>query len=182
MEKIYIDIENRKELPEINGKEVIFAGKKFDPFVMTCEENGFTFLQRRRKIYLIFQGMIPKLDFYPVPGLTFFAYDGEGGYFAHNGKSLMEAKIYFVSEKRECWYLAEDFRTFVQMVVFEPNWKEKITGKQAEIQETGEELADFGMLFGFSAPKEKFTEKIERAHRFKIFGNIEKAREKMYIL
>ena len=71
--------------------------------------------------------MLPKLDFYPVPSLTFFAHDGRGGYFAHSGKGL-ESTIYFISARLECWHLAENFRTFVQMVVFEPDWKEKITG------------------------------------------------------
>lgn len=182
MEKVSIDVESREKLPEMNGKEVIPAGKRFDPFVMTCEENGFTSLQRKRGINLIFEGMIPKVEFYPVPSLTLFAHDGRGGYFAHDGKALMEAQIYYISEKLECWYLAKNFRIFVQMVVFEPNWKEKITGEKVEINETEEELADFGMLFGLSVPDRKLSENIVKESYFRIFENIEKAREKMCIL
>ena len=82
----------------------------------------------------------------------------------------------------ECWYLAENFRTFVQMVVFEPDWKEKITGEKLEVFEKEKELADFGMLFGLSAPAEKLTEKICREPAYEIFENIEKAREKVSVL
>ena len=175
MEKVYIDMENRETLPEIEGKEVIPTGKCFDAFVMTCEENGFTSLQRKRGINLIWEGMLPKLDFYPVPSLTLFAHDGKGGYFAHSGKGL-ESPIYFVSEKLECWYLAENFRTFVQMVIFEPNWKEKIIGEKTEYDETAEKLADFGMVFGLYPPEENLSEKIYQDDAFTVFENIEKAR------
>ena len=175
MEKTYINVEGLEKLPET---EHIPAGKRFDPFVMTCEENGFTSLQRRRGINLIWEGMLPKLDFYPVPSLTLFAHDGRGGYFAHSGEGL-ESSIYFVSNELECWYLAENLRTFVQMTVFEPNWKEMITGETTDSGETEEELADFGMLFGLFAPEEKLAEKIRREPAYEIFENIEKAREKV---
>ena len=178
MDKTYINVEGMEKIPET---EHIPAGKRFDAFVMTCEENGFTSLQRKRSINLIWEGMLPKLDFYPVPSLTLFAHDGIGGYFAHSGKGL-ESSIYFISDKLECWYLAENFRTFVQLVVFEPNWKEKITGEKQDIMETEEELADFGILFGLSAPAEKLTEKICREPAYEIFKNIEKAREKVSVL
>ena len=178
MEKTYIDVEGLEKIPET---EYIPAGKRFDAFVMTCEENGFTSLQRRRGINLIWEGMLPKVDFYPVPSLTLFAHDGMGGFFAHSGKGL-ESSIYFISDKLECWYLAENFRTFVQMVIFEPEWKEKITKEMAEIFETEEELTDFGKLFGLSFPKEKLIEKICRERAYEIFENIEKAREKVSIL
>lgn len=182
MEKVYIDMETGEKPPVMEGKEIIPTGKQFDPFVMTCEENGFTSLQRKRSIYLIFEGMIPKVDFYPVPSLTLFAHDGRSGYFAHGGKGMMESPVYFVSEKLECWYLAESFRSFVQMVVFEPNWKEIITGEKIEINETKEELTAFGMLFGLSVSEEKLSEKIHREPAFQIFKNIEKAREKVSVL
>ena len=178
MENTYIDVEGLEKIPETDH---IPAGKRFDAFVMTCEENGFTSLQRKRGINLIWEGMLPRLDFYPVPSLTLFAHDSRGGYFAHGGKGL-ESPIYFISTELECWYLSENFRTFVQMVVFEPNWKEKITGETAEITETEEELAEFGMLFGLVPPKEKLTDKIHRESAYEIFENIEKAREKMSVL
>ncbi len=181
MEKVCIDMESRETLPEMEGKEVVPVGKRFDAFVMTCEENGFTSLQRKRGINLIWEGMLPKVDFYPVPSLTLFAHDGRGSYFAHSGKGL-ESSIYFVSEKLGCWYLAENFRNFVQMVVFEPEWKEKITGEKMEIYETENEVAAFGMLFGLVAPNEKLSEKITLDHTFEIFENRVKAEDKLCIL
>ena len=178
---IYYDCEKPGKKPEIEGYDVFAAGKQFDPFIMTCEENGFTSLQRRRGIHLIWEGNIPKLDFYPVPSLTFFAHDGNGGYFAHVGKD-MDTPICFVTKELECWTIAGGFRDFVQMVVFEPNWKEKITGETVETIETEEELADFGMLFGLSAPDRKLSENFVKDPFFKIYENLEKAREKVCIL
>lgn len=179
--KIYYDCEKVMRKPEIDGYDVFPAGKKFDPFIMTCEENGFTSLQRKRDIYLIWEGNIPKLDFYPVPSLTFFAHDGKGGYFAHTGKD-MDTPICFVTKELECWTIAGSFRDFVQMVVFEPNWKEEITGEKQDMIETEEELEDFGMLFGLSAQERKLSENIVKDPFYRIFENIEKAREKVYIL
>jgi len=179
--KIYYDCEKKGKKPEVEGYDVFSAGKRFDPFIMTCEENGFTALQRRRGIYLIWEGNLPKLEFYPVPSLTFFAHDGNGGYFAHVGKD-MDTPICYVSKELECWTIAGSFRDFVQMVVFEPDWKEKITGEKMEIHETEEELADFGMLFGLSAPDRKLSENFVKDPFFQIFENIEKAREKVCIL
>jgi len=178
MKKTYINVEGMDNIPET---EHIPAGKRFDAFVMTCEENGFTSLQRKRGINLIWEGMLPKLEFYPVPSLTLFAHDGRGGYFAHSGKGL-ESAIYFVSDKLECWYLAGNFRFFVQMAVFEPDWKERITGDAIEIGETEEEMAEFGMLFGLSAPEEKLTAEIRREPAYEIFENIEKAGEKVSVI
>ena len=59
MDKTYINVEGMEKIPET---EYIPAGKRFDAFVMTCEENGFTSLQRRRGINLIWEGMLPKLQ------------------------------------------------------------------------------------------------------------------------
>ena len=157
--------------------ECVWAGKRFETYVMTCEENGFTSLQRKRGLHLFFEGLVPKVDFFPAPYLTLFAHDGENGYFAFAEKED-DAEVYFVSDQLECWYLAKNFQTFVQMMIFEPDWKEKITGKAITISETEEEIADFGMLFGLYPPKEKLAEKIYRDTSFEIFENIEKMKEK----
>ena len=177
---VYYDGETQEKAPIIEECNVFPAGKRFDPFVMTCEENGFTSLQRKRGIFLIFEGNIPKVDLYPVPQLTLFAKDEEGGFFAHAGS--MDSPIYYISVEHGCWYLAPEFRTFVQMVVFEPEWKERITGEKAERNETEEELAALGRQFGFSGKTENFAEKVHREPAFEIFENIEKAREKMSLL
>ncbi|MDO4532023.1 MAG: hypothetical protein Q4C06_08590, partial [Bacillota bacterium] len=136
---------------------------------------------RKRSIYLIFEGKLPKVKFYPVPSLTLFAHDGAGGYFAHAGKDL-EGKIYFISEKLECYLVAKDFRSFVQMVIFEPEWKDSITGKTAENNETEEEKREFGLQMGFRPPVERLSEKIILAEDFRIFENMEKAKEKLSVI
>lgn len=157
--------------------ECIWAGKRFETYVPTCEENGFTSLQRRRGLRLFFEGLIPKVDFFPAPYLTLFAHDGENGYFAFAEKEE-GAEVYFVSDQLECWYLAKNFQTFVQMMIFEPNWKGKITGELIDISETEEEIADFGMLFGLYPPKEKLSEKIYQDTSYEVFENIEIMKEK----
>ena len=45
-------------------------------------------------------------------------------------------------------------------------------------KENPEEIADFGMLFGFHAPKEKLSEKIYQDTSFEVFENIDKMKEK----
>lgn len=183
--KVYLNVESGKFKNTIgvslkrDGKEILagWAGKNFAPSVMTCEENGFTSLQRKRGVFLIWEGNIPKLDFFPVPSLTLFARDHAGGFFAYAEKNGEDA-VYYISEKLECWYLAKNIREFVQMTVFEPNWKEKITGEKIEIHETAEELADFGMVFGLYHPEEKLSARIYRDDTFEVFENIEKAKEK----
>lgn len=157
--------------------ECVWAGKQFETYVMTCEETGFTFLQRKRGLRLFFEGLIPRVDFFPAPSMTLFAHDGAEGYFAFEDENS-PPRVYFVSKELECWYLAENFRSFVQMMIFEPDWKKKITGETAEIHETAEELADFGMLFGLYPPEEKLSDKIYQDISYEIFENIEKMREK----
>ena len=176
---VYLDVEQTRE--QKADSSVIPVGKQFDAFVMTCEENGFTSLQRKRGIHLIFEGNIPKVAFYPVPSLTLFAHDGDGGYFAHTGKNL-EGEIFFISKELSCYRLAKDFRTFVQMAIFEPEWKDSITGKKTENTETEEEKRQFGLEMGFRPPTERLSDKISLAAEFRIFENMEKAKEKLSVL
>ena len=164
-----------------DGCEVIRAGKDFALSVMTCEENGFLSLQRKRGISLIFEGNVPKVDFFPVPMLTLFAKDLEGGFFAYAEKNGKQA-VHYVSAALECWYLAEDIRTFVQLAVFEPQWKEKITGIPTGYNETKEETADLGMVFGLYPPQESLLEKMYREDTFVIYENEEKARQNLCII
>lgn len=157
-------------------KHLSEGGVRWDAFVMTCEETGFTALQRRRDIFLIFEGMLPRVEFFPLPALTLFARDGAGGYFAHSGAGL-ESPIYFLSAERECWYLAENFRSFVQMVIFEPHWKAKILGKMADLRESDVECAALGELFGLLPPQASLAAEIRREKRYRIFETEEKAAE-----
>ena len=158
--------EKQNRLPE--------GGVRWDAFVMTCEETGFTALQRQRGIFLIFEGMLPRADFFPLPSLTLFARDGAGGFFAHGGAGL-ESPIYFISRARECWFLAENFRSLVKMVIFEPNWKAKIAGEAAELRENEADCVELGEIFGLSAPEASLAAEIRREKRYRIFETEEKA-------
>ena len=190
MKKVYLNIENpesqryKKEayIAE-NGEpcEVVWVGKDFAPSVMTCEENGFLSLQRKRGIYLIFEGNLPKVDFFPVPILTLFAKDMDGGFFAYVEKDGKQA-VYYISAALECWYLAKDLREFVQLAVFEPQWKEKVTGIAAEYGETAEERAALGMVFGLYPPECSLLENMYQDDTFTVYKNEENARRNLCML
>ena len=183
MKKVYLNIEmmQKDTYTAEEGCEVIRAGKDFALSVMTCEENGFLSLQRKRGIYLIFEGNVPKVDFFPVPKLTLFARDMDGGFFAYAEKNGAQA-VHYVSAALECWYLAKDLREFVQLAVFEPQWKEKITGISTAYNETAEETAALGMVFGLYPPQGSLLEKIYREDTVTVYENEEKARQKLCII
>ena len=182
MKTVYLNIEQHKKkayIAEENSKTV-WVGKDFAPSVMTCEENGFLSLQRKRGICLIFEGNLPKVDFFPVPMLTLFARDEDGGFFAYVKKEGKQA-VHYVSAALECWYLAKDMREFVQMAVFEPWWKEKITGIRAEYRETAEETAALGMVFGLYPPQASLSDKMYREDAFVVYETEEAARQNLCI-
>lgn len=183
MKKVYLNIETMQNgtYTAEDGCEVIRVGKDFALSVMTCEENGFLSLQRKRGIYLIFEGNVPRVEFFPVPKLTLFARDMDGGFFAYAERNGVQA-VHYVSVALECWYLAKDIREFVQLIVFEPKWKEKVTGIPMAYNETAEETAALGMVFGLYPPQESLLEKIYLEDTFTVYENEEKARQNLYII
>lgn len=58
---------NMEKKDAVFSKEHLCGGKIIESFIPTCEEDGFTLLQRKRGIRLIFAGLEPKLDWFPVP-------------------------------------------------------------------------------------------------------------------
>ena len=183
MKRVYLNIETMQKdtYTAEEGCEVIRAGKDFALSVMTCEENGFLSLQRKRGISLIFEGNVPKVDFFPVPTLMLFARDMDGGFFAYAEKKGKQA-VHYISAALECWYLAKDIREFVQLAVFEPQWKEKITGIPVAYNETAEETAALGMVFGLYPPQESLLADICKEDAFIVYENEEKARQNLCII
>ena len=180
--KAYTDCESRTNL---EGAEQPFAGKLFDPFIPSCEEDGFSLLQRKRGISLIFQGMIPKIEWYPVPSLVLFAKDGAGGYFGAEGKTgalTMESPVYYISPERNCFYLAEDFRHFVELAIFAPEWKRLAGSTEVLPEETKEERERMGEVFGLSFPVEDILKKVRPAEEYHIFENREEAKKHVSLL
>lgn len=117
---------NMEKKDAVFSNEHLCGGKIIESFIPTCEEDGFTLLQRKRGIRLIFVGLEPKLDWFPVPYLWVFATDEKGGSFAHGEGRLENSPIYYVSEEKKCWYLAKNFREFVRLVILRQNgWKKQ---------------------------------------------------------
>lgn len=104
---------NMEKKDAVFSNEHLCGGKIIESFIPTCEEDGFTLLQRKRGIRLIFVGLEPKLDWFPVPYLWVFATDEKGGSFAHGEGRLENSPIYYVSEEKKCWYLAKNFHGIV---------------------------------------------------------------------
>lgn len=161
---------NMEKKDAVFSKEHLCGGKIIESFISTCEEDGFTLLQRKRGIRLIFAGLEPKLDWFPVPCFWVFATDEKGGAFAHREGKLENSPIYYVSAENTCWYLAENFREFVQLVIFAPEWVEKATGKKCDFsEETKEEREKMGMVFDLEPLKGDLLAVVKEAEEIHIF-------------
>ena len=127
-------------------------------------------MQRKRGIRLIFAGLEPKLDWFPVPCFWVFATDEKGGAFAHREGKLENSPIYYVSAENICWYLAKNFREFVRLVIFAPEWVEKATGKKCDFsEETQEEREKMGMVFDLEPLKGDLLAVVKEAEEIHIF-------------
>lgn len=163
---------NMEKKDAVFSKEYFCGGKIIESFIPTCEEDGFTLLQRKRGIRLIFAGLEPKLDWFPVPCLWVFAMDEKGGAFAHREGKLKNSPVYYVTAENKCWYLAENFRECVRLVIFAPEWMEKVTGKQCHFsEETQEERAKMGMVFGLEPLKGDLLAEIKEAEEIRVFAS-----------
>ena len=64
------------------------------------------------------------------------------------------------------------FREFVRLVIFAPEWMEKATGKKADFsEETKEERAKMGMVFGLEPPKTDLLAVVKEAEEIRIFAS-----------
>lgn len=170
---------NMEKKSPILQKGLLCGGKIIESFIPTCEEDGFTLLRRKRGIRLIFAGLEPKLDWFPVPCLWVFATDEKGGVFAHREGKLEETPVYYVSAENKCWYLAENFREFVRLAIFVPEWMEKVTGKESDFsEETEEEKEKMGMVFGLESLKGDLLAGIKEAEEIRIFASQAEAQKK----
>ena len=161
---------NMEKKDAVFSKEHLSGGKIIESFIPTCEEDGLTLLQRKRGIRLIFAGLEPKLDWFPVPCFWVFATDEKGGAFAHREGKLENSPIYYVSAENTCWYLAKNFREFVRLVIFAPEWMEKATGKKCDFsEETQEEREKMGMVFGLEPLKGDLLAVVKEAEEIHIF-------------
>lgn len=161
---------NMEKKEAVFSNQYLCGGKIIESFIPTCEEDGFTLLQRKRGIRLIFAGLESKLDWFPVPCFWVFATDEKGGAFAHREGKLENSPIYYVSSENKCWYLAKNFREFVRLVIFAPEWVEKATGKKSDFsEETKEEREKMGMVFGLEPLKGDLLAVVKEAEEIRSF-------------
>lgn len=174
---------NIEKKDAVFSKEHLCGGKIIESFIPTCEEDGFTLLQRKRGIRLIFAGLEPKFDWFPVPCLWVFATDKKGGAFVHREGKLENSPIYYVSAENTCWYLAKNFREFVRLVIFAPEWMEKVTREKYDFsEETKEEREKMGMFFGLEPLKEDLLAVVKEAAEIRIFSSQKEAEEEYELL
>lgn len=179
----YWNAETFSEKEWAERKPGAYGGKRWLTFLPTCEEDGYAALARERGFFLIFSGLEPKATFFPVPALAVFARDQWGGFFAcGTEKEFYKEKIYYITPGLECYFVAEDFRALVRMMIFEPDWR-KETGMETEILEkTPAEKKELGKLFGLTEPEGHLTENIRQAEKIIVFENLEAAKKQYVIL
>lgn len=174
---------NMEKKDAVFSKEHLCGGKIIESFIPTCEEDGFTLLRRKRGMRLIFAGLEPKLDWFPVPCLWVFAADEKGGAFAHRKGKLENSPIYYVSAENKCWYLAKNFREFVRLAIFAPEWMEMVIGKKSDFsEETQEEREKMGMVFGLEPLKSDLLEVVKEAEEIRIFASQKEAEAEYELL
>lgn len=175
--------ENFSEKEWAERKPGLCGGKRWLTFLPTCEEDGYAALARERGFFLIFSGLEPKADFFPVPALAVFARDRWGGFFAcGTEKDFYKEKIYYITPTLACYFAAEDFRSLVRMMIFEPDWRKETGMEIGTLEETSTEKNRLGELFGLTEAKGSLAKNIRRAEEIIIFENLEAAKKQYVIL
>lgn len=178
----YWNAETFSEKKWAERKPGAYGGKRWLTFLPTCEEDGYTALARERGFFLIFSGLEPKAEFFPVPALAVFARDRWGGFFAcGTEKEFHKEKIYYITPTLACYFVAEEFRSLVWMMIFEPDWR-KETGMETEmLEETPAEKKALGKLFGLTEPEQPLADNIRQAEGIAIFESLEAAKKQCVI-
>ena len=90
---------NMEKKEAVFSNQYLCGGKIIESFIPTCEEDGFTLLQRKRGIRLIFAGLEPKLDWFPVPCFWVFATD-EKAALLHTGKASWKTAPFIMCQQK----------------------------------------------------------------------------------
>ncbi|WP_027398879.1 hypothetical protein [Anaerovorax odorimutans] len=135
MEQLYRRFSGAPSLGVINGageeQKLVFTGKYILSMpVSDRQEKVYRVLAEEYDVRFIFDDEIPKLEFYPMPQIGVFAIDSLGGCFGSTNIevdiSVKDAPIYYVNNELQCYYLAPNMFTFIQLIVFQPNWKKEL--------------------------------------------------------
>lgn len=115
------------------GKQmnITFAGKTILSMpAKDKSEKIFRILANDYDVHFIFDDNIPQIKFYPVPQLVIIAADSLNGYFCSTNPNVdiseEDSPIYYIDEKLNYYYLASSLQAFLNIIVFFPEWKEKL--------------------------------------------------------
>lgn len=111
-----------------DGHELVCAGKLILSMSVTeKKEKAYQVLAEEYDVRFIFDDAMPELEFYPIPQMCIFAVDSKDGSFASPNTSIdiseENAPVYYISKDLRCYYVAPNMSAFLQLIVFNPGWK-----------------------------------------------------------
>lgn len=129
MKKIYID---KNSIPGptsiwIKDAEVIWAGTVISTMPEKHKNEQYKTIASEYDVHFIFDDKIPVADFFTVPLVDIFAIDSNGGYIGSIGEAAHLgscATICYISQKKECYFIAENFEEFIKHL---NEWKQHMT-------------------------------------------------------
>lgn len=191
---IYIDVERLKNrgaisvfLSDDGGQcDIVFSGKTIESMPTSYKsERVYQILSEVFDVKFIFDDAIPDISFYPIPRLFIFATDSLDGIFASidDYPSLEEENvpIYYIDRERKCYNIASNLKSFLQLVVFCPRWKERLYNREIENKEKsimsseGKYLID---IFNLIKDRQEYLSLIDRKVEVKLYDSYFEA-EKM---
>ncbi|MEG0803740.1 MAG: N-acetyltransferase, partial [Pygmaiobacter sp.] len=107
--------------------KTVYAGSTIFSMPRSDKERIYALLDTDFDLRFIFDDALPTPEFYPVPHLMLFATDSLGGYFGttESGMDIDEenAPIYYIDRTYACFFLAENLRELLRIVVYCPRWR-----------------------------------------------------------
>ena len=80
-------------------------------------KSQYEMIERKNKMFFIFDDSIPQVDFYAVPRVDIFAKDNQGGYFGTVGATTdiedLEAPICYINKNQDIFKVASYLKEFI---------------------------------------------------------------------
>ena len=96
--------------------EIIQAGTTITSMPVKYKSQ-YEMIERKNKIFFIFDDSIPQVDFYAAPRVDIFAKDNYGGYFGTVGTITdiedLEAPICYIDKNQDVFKLANSLKEFI---------------------------------------------------------------------
>lgn len=135
MKKIYID---GGELDGLNADcptgiflsdegepvDAVICGVRIYSMPVSDRDRTYDLLRDCCDIRFLFNDEQIRAEFYPVPGLLLFAYDGAGGCYCTTNMDMdineSDAPIYHINGELKCMFIARSLRALVSTAVYRP--------------------------------------------------------------